>query len=521
MAIDTKTSPLVILGFEVGDPDSIERWAREGALPTIASIMKRGCWGRTTGPELICGQGVGLSLFSGVSRSEHGYYYFRQLKPGTYDLQCISARDADTLPFWSHFRGREKKVAIIDAPDIYALDGIPGVQLANWATLQAKEARLPPSAEPAGVLHDVRQLIGQQIEIDGFRAESSFSEDQLAFRLLMKRIEKKGALCRYLLSRNSYDLVVAMFSETHVAGHRFWNYRPEAQPNGTATKKHTLANAIPDTYRAIDRQLGVLLEQVPNEANVVIISLFGMKDHYPTTGLIEAFCRQLGYQAPSEPTLRSLSPLALARWAMPQPWRTTLSHLLPEERRERLLADQFSSTTNWERTTAFAIPSLNTSFVWVNLRGREPAGVVEPGAEYGALLDRLEADLKRLVDPHTGDPAVEQVTRTVEAFGGAPPVSLPDLFVEWNAHAHFMQRIVHPRAELVQLKQRYHRGSYHSFSGFVAAAGPSIQGRGAVGSMSLLDLCPTFLSLMGEPVPPTMSGKVIGSIAGTDATNSR
>lgn len=87
MAIDTKTSPLVILGFDVGDLDSIRRWAEEGYLPTIASIMKRGCWGRTTGPELVCSYSIWASMFSGVSRSQYGSYYFRQLKPGTYDLQ--------------------------------------------------------------------------------------------------------------------------------------------------------------------------------------------------------------------------------------------------------------------------------------------------------------------------------------------------------------------------------------------------------------------------------------------------
>jgi hypothetical protein len=107
---------------------------------------------------------------------------------------------------------------------------------------------------------------------------------------------------------------------------------------------------------------------------------------------------------------------------------------------------------------------------------------------------------------------VKQVTRTVEAFHCGPPASLPDLFVEWKSGAHFMQRLVHPRAELVQPKPPLFRTNNHSSNSFMAAAGPSIQGRGALDGISPLDLAPTFLSLMGEPIPGMLSGKIIEAI---------
>ncbi|MGH9200661.1 MAG: alkaline phosphatase family protein, partial [Vicinamibacterales bacterium] len=59
------TAPLVIVGIDAGDPDFIRQWAQEGYLPTIASVMERGRWGKTGGPELISEHGVWVSLFSG------------------------------------------------------------------------------------------------------------------------------------------------------------------------------------------------------------------------------------------------------------------------------------------------------------------------------------------------------------------------------------------------------------------------------------------------------------------------
>src|SRR5450756_2050639 len=131
-----------------------------------------------------------------------------------------------------------------------------------------------------------------------------------------------------------------------------------------------------------------------------------MKDHYPMGGLIEAFCRRLGYQV-SPPFSPSL--MGFARRLVPENWRVAVSRHFSRERRERLLAAQFRGGTDWSKTTAFAIPSSYSGFLRVNLRGREPQGIVQPGAEYEQVLRRLENDLKQLTDPETGEPVVDRV----------------------------------------------------------------------------------------------------------------
>ena len=125
-------------------------------------------------------------------------------------------------------------------------------------------------------------------------------------------------------------------------------------------------------------------------------------------------------------------------------------------------------------------------------------------------LNRLEADLNRLVDPETNESPVKQVTRTVDIYQNVQPVSLPDLFVEWKPSSYFRERVIHPRAVLVRQKHtlRPVRGG-ETRAGFIGAAGPSINGEGAIGDVSLLDLAPTFLHLMGEPIPQEMTGNVI------------
>ncbi|MBW4495132.1 MAG: alkaline phosphatase family protein [Oscillatoria princeps RMCB-10] len=517
MTRDTKTPPLIILGFDVGDLDSIQRWAKEGYLPAIASIMEKGCWGQTAGSELVCAYSVWASMFSGVSRNQHGYYYFRQLKPGTYDLQTVSETDAKIRPFWSYLQGTDKKVAVIDAPDAHPMAGLKGIQLADWAS---HNSPFPAAAEPEGLLEEVRRVFGPQMVVEE-TLNFDLAEDRQIYRLLLERMEKKGALCRHLLSRDSYDVIVIIFSESHIANHQFWRHRPEALLPNQTPEAPDLKDAIRDVLAALDREMGLILSQLPEEANVFILSETGMENQYPTTGLIEAFCRQLGYQAAPEPSgKKSLSVMDLVRKVLPEPVRVAISQrLLSREKREGLLADKFRNSTNWQKTKAFSIPSFYPSFVRVNLKGREPQGIVEPGAEYLGLLDQLEADLMQLKDPETGEPVVRRVERICDLFGGEPPAVLPDLFVQWKPATRFMERVIHPKAELRQQKPEFYRDSDHSHNGFIAAAGPSIQGRGAIGDVSLLDLAPTFLSLMGEPIPDRLKGKTIEAIVRLEFSN--
>jgi predicted AlkP superfamily phosphohydrolase/phosphomutase len=465
--------------------------------------MRRGCWGRTTGPELISEHGVWLSLFSGVSRGQHGYYFYRQLQPGTYDLRTVTGCDIDAPPFWTFLTGRGKKAALIDIPDSGLWPGLPGVQLANWATHHNWDpSHFTTASEPPALLAEVAREFGPKLTVIE-NHKSTYRQDLLTYRRVLQNVALKGALCRRLLVRDRFELMVTVFAECHAANHQFWKYRP-----GSGMAPCELTHGIRDVYQAIDRELGLLLAELPPEVNVFVVSSVGMEDDYPTTGLIEAFCRRLGYQATPISNGPSLRPLDLARRWLPESWRIALSRHLPRSRREQLLAEQFRRSTDWGRTTAFAIPSNYTSFLRVNLRGREPQGVVAPGADYEVVLHRLDSDLRQLVDAETGEPAVSRVARTTELFGNGAAASLPDLFVEWKP-GRFLQRVLHPCAELVQGRPDFYRVSDHSSQGFVAASGPDIAVGAELGEVSVLDLAPTFLSLLGQPVSPGLTGKVL------------
>ena len=67
--------------------------------------------------------------------------------------------------------------------------------------------------------------------------------------------------------------------------------------------------------------------------------------------------------------------------------------------------------------------------IYVNLKGREAQGTVEPGEEYEALRKEIRAGLMALVDEATGRRPVENVYTREEAYASFDPDVIPDLFV--------------------------------------------------------------------------------------------
>jgi len=257
-----------------------------------------------------------------------------------------------------------------------------------------------------------------------------------------------------------------------------------------------------------------VLACAPPNANVLLFTPMGVIDHYPVGELVEQFCQRLGYHVLRQGGRGSLSPRALLRRVVPLRWRDRLRKRLSPEAQRQLTASKYVHITDWERTTAFSIPAQFDAYLRVNLRGREPAGSVEPGAEYERLLAQLTADLNQLLDPRTGAPAVAEVVCPALLNGGGPPPALPDLVARFKPAPHFLDRLVHPRAEIRQSVSEFHRNSSHGSPGFYAAAGPAVRVRGEAAAVGLLDLAPTFLRLLGLPVPPAMPGRPAEALCG-------
>ncbi len=76
--------------------------------------------------------------------------------------------------------------------------------------------------------------------------------------------------------------------------------------------------------------------------------------------------------------------------------------------------------------------ALSVGGIRVNLKGREPDGIISPGAEMEAFCEDLSLKLLEIIDYDTGIPMIKSVRRTSEMYQGESLDHLPDLLVEWS-----------------------------------------------------------------------------------------
>jgi predicted AlkP superfamily phosphohydrolase/phosphomutase len=137
-----------------------------------------------------------------------------------------------------------------------------------------------------------------------------------------------------------------------------------------------------------------------------------------------------------------------------------------------------------------------TGGIRINLKGREPAGLVQPGEDYDTLCQELKEALLALENADTGRPAVQWVARADALYQGQYLKEMPDLFVEWD-HSAPITTVHSPQIGTVSRSFREHRTGDHWANGLLAGVGPRFRVGEIRSEIRAQDLAPTILDFFG------------------------
>ena len=467
------SAPVLVAGLDAGVPGLVARWVEDGSLPFLAGLSNREGSAALEGDELMMEDGFWLSLFSGRRRGELYRHSYRQQRDGGYELALADPAEPPPVPmFWEGPSREGRSVALLDVPAFPVLPESRAQQVAFWGTHGVTR---PIASSPPGLAAEMTALAPQMdivrdhVEATNERADKEFFAD------IVESVSRRGQMARAMVE-TAPDLAVVVFSETHTAGHRLWENEERLRA----------------VYSAADREIAAVAEAMGEETRVVVVAANGLDRRGPVDALMADFCRRLGY-SPAPAGVRRPADV-LARRA-PRRLRALAARAIARSGVNRVAIERFGSASDWSRTRAFAIPDAFVGMIRVNLAGREPAGIVEPGTDYEETLGALEEDLLALRDSRTGAPAIERVARMRTEDGG-PPERCPDLVATFLGHEPPLLVLDHPRATIRQPKPWWDARNGHSGRGVIVGAGPD--------TMRCLDFAPTILSLMGAPAltPP-------------------
>jgi predicted AlkP superfamily phosphohydrolase/phosphomutase len=163
--------------------------------------------------------------------------------------------------------------------------------------------------------------------------------------------------------------------------------------------------------------------------------------------------------------------------------------------------------TNWSRTKAY---SFGLNSLYINQKGREAEGAVNPGPEKEALVREIAHKLENFRDPKTGERPVLRAYIAKEVYQGPYVEKAPDIIVGYNhgyrtSWATPLGRI--PK-EIVEVNKEKWSGD-HCMDPEIVPGILLTNRKIKAKSPALHDLTPTILKIFGAEIPKEIKGKPI------------
>ena len=382
---------------------------------------------------------------------------------------------------------------------------------------------------PPALYDEIRRAVGPYEITDFQELQIGPGWHEMALDKLLHAAHRRTEIAAYLLARESWDCFSVHFGESDTVAHHFWAFHDPSSPRYDESRAAHLSHAIHTIYQSLDVAVGELLARAGDHATVMIVSDHGsggtgervihLNCWLAHQGWLEFAPRRAADQATG--WLKRLGmtlPTWLQEWSFRGPMRGVVNRL---ESSSRL------GGIGWSKTCAFSEEVNTLPGIWLNLRGREPQGIVEPGAEREHLQDQILARLAKWRNPETGEAVVARAWRREELYHGPAVETAPDIVLEPAldcGYAYTFLRSPAPRGsgggqpgepirglaahERLGAKGGSMNGS-HRPDGVLILAGGGVRPGARLMGAHITDVAPTLLHLLDMPLPAHLDGRVL------------
>lgn len=423
---------IVVLQFDAVNLPRFQALIEEGRLPTLQKLQARGHWQSLETPALAWEGATYYSLYSGLSMTDHGLYF-----PFMWSASEQRVRPQTDFPapefVWDRIGRAGHRALVVDPYDTCRVPhSLHGKAISGWQFRH--KVTVPSWSIPKSLSRDLQRRFGRAPMLEEVYGRPSARYLRDMSRQLLDAPRRAGEAAGYLLSQEQFDMVWITLSSAHLAGH--WFLDPGRLPRDDFDQRtiDRIDTILDDTYIAVDQAVGSILESLPPDADIILMSASGMGPNSSRTHLLPDILKAIlapeGASKPGQAAAPSSS-LWRLRAAIPQGLRLAVARALPDRLTLELTARLDTRGMDWSKTRAFMMPSGDPGMVRINLQGRERDGIVEP-ADVPALTELIASGLKTFRDADRA-PIVKKIEMTSENLGIRPLAHpFPDMIVHWS-----------------------------------------------------------------------------------------
>ncbi len=458
---------VLIIGWDCAAPELVFDEFRD-AMPNTQTLMQGGIYGELestippiTVPAWMC-------MMTGRSPGELGIYGFRNRQDYSYDNLYIVNSSAVKVPtLWDILGSYQKKSVVLGVPLTYPPKPFQGWMVTSFLTPN-KNAQW---TFPHRLKHEISEVAEDyMIDIPNFRTDLRAELE----RNLFKMTEARFKLARHLLHTKAWDLFAMVEMGPDRLHHAFWRFSDKTHP------KHEPNSPFADTmhryYAMLDAELGRILERIDEHTTVMIVSDHGAK--------------------------RMDGGICVNEWLQRHGYLTLKAQPKAQTPFNPALVD-------WEKTQAWGEGGYYGR-IFMNVKGREPCGIVEP-EDYEKRRDELKTALEAITDEN-GKNIGTHVFKPEEVYEECQNIP-PDLIVYFGELSWRSVGSVGYNSIYTYENDTGPDDCNHAQMGmFIIKTGNGCEPCGRVSPKSLYDIAPTVLTEFGIEVPHAMRGEPIFSL---------
>jgi predicted AlkP superfamily phosphohydrolase/phosphomutase len=485
-------SRVLVIAWDGADWRILDPLLEAGVLPNLAALIDRG--GRSVLKSTLPPHSWSAwpSFLTGVEPADHGVFDIveprrqgRQRFPVSYG----SVRERTFLTDLTH-AGVE--TVMVNVPLTFPPPAINGKLIAGGVLPKRRPFTHPESL--AQELEDARA----PFPINGMSWTTFRHRPERFLQEVHEFVEKRQRSMEHLLDTTDWGVACLVFVATDRVQHCLASHLSPDHPEYARLSKEPLGEKVRDVYRRLDEGLGRLVDRTRSDDLVLFMSDHGFQG---CTGAVnmDRLLEHFGFLEFS----RSSAVLGPLQWGPMRSLARRVYDRLGLHGKVRL-----PTAVDWAKTRAYTSVHSTGEGISVNLAGREPDGVVDPG-DYERVRDDVAERVASFTDPGTGKRPVARIWRREEVFKGKHADDAPDLLLQ----AAPQYSLTHARSFVERAD--WLSGDYR-VEGVLAAAGPRVDRQNFPDTAALVDLAPTILAAAEVAPSVRHAGSVLRAVTGEE-----
>ena len=347
---------VAVIGLDSAPPDLVfDKWRTD--LPNLNRLMEEGAYGplRSVDPPITVP--AWSAMMTGKEPGALGFYGFRNRKDYSYDAYSIAnSNDVTYDRLWDVLSRSGKRVIIMGVPQTYPVKPVKGFVISDFLTPSTKSQY----THPPELRDEVERVAdGYVLDVEGFRT----SDKEPLLERVYEKTRKHFRVAKHLVTKKPWDFFMLVEMGTDRIQHGFWSYMDTSHPKYHAG--NPFENAIFDYYKYLDGEVGELINLMPKDTVVLVVSDHGAK------GMDGGIC--------------------INEWLMDQGLLKLKS--TPKEPTPLKL-----DMVDWDHTVAWGEGGYHGR-LFMNVKGREPNGLVE-SSDYERTRQDIIDRVKDITDPN-------------------------------------------------------------------------------------------------------------------------